>query len=108
MNAPTVVATFAVGIWLGGLGMWWRLAKRSDDLDEWEQSLRDRQREWYQAHGRLAFGVSSSVAAQEPCDWDGEAFCVERCGRPATHQRLTGMVDELPVYELVCCSCSLK
>jgi hypothetical protein len=39
----------------------------------------------------------------EPCDWDQESHCIERDGRPATHQRLTGMVDDIPVYELVCC-----
>lgn len=36
-------------------------------------------------------------------DWDGEAFCcVDGCHEPATHSNLTGMVYDLPLYELAC------
>lgn len=39
-----------------------------------------------------------------PCDWDGESYCVHHgCTSPATHPRLTGMVEDRPTYELVCC-----
>lgn len=38
-------------------------------------------------------------------EWDGQSFCVNRCGRPATHRVLTGMVDGSPLYELVCFVC---
>lgn len=34
--------------------------------------------------------------------WDGESFCVEGCGRPATHERLIGMTGDDIVVELVC------
>lgn len=40
-----------------------------------------------------------------PCDWDQEAYCcTDDCHEPATHRLLTGMLDELPMYELVCCT----
>ena len=35
--------------------------------------------------------------------WDFESFCVEGCGRPATHDRLVTFVDEDEVVELICC-----
>ena len=39
-----------------------------------------------------------------PCDWDHESYCVEPgCRRPAAHRRLSGMVGDTPVVELVCC-----
>ena len=44
---------------------------------------------------------------RSPADesWDGESYCVNRCGRPATHRALSGMVDGVPLYELVCRVC---
>lgn len=36
-------------------------------------------------------------------DWDHESYCTEGDGNPATHRRLAGMVDDTPLYELVCC-----
>lgn len=37
-------------------------------------------------------------------DWDGESYCTaDRCRRPAAHRQLSGMVDDIPVYDLVCC-----
>lgn len=41
-----------------------------------------------------------------PCDWDRESHCVG-CGRPASHRRLLGMVDDVTTVELVCCMCAL-
>lgn len=38
-----------------------------------------------------------------PCDWGGEQWCADGCGRPAMHHRLTGMVGDTPLYEIVCC-----
>ena len=39
-----------------------------------------------------------------PCDWDAESYCtVEGCYQPATHRQLVGMVDDVPIYEMVCC-----
>lgn len=35
-------------------------------------------------------------------EWDGESYCVHRCGRPAVVARPLGMVDAMPVVELVC------
>lgn len=42
-----------------------------------------------------------------PCDWDGESYCCESDGMPATHRVLTGMVGDTPVYEMVCCEHSV-
>ena len=37
-------------------------------------------------------------------DWDGESYCtIEGCGNEACHSVLTGMVGDIPLYELVCC-----
>jgi hypothetical protein len=37
-------------------------------------------------------------------DWDGESYCTHPdCGNQACHTRLTGMVGDIPLYELVCC-----
>jgi len=37
-------------------------------------------------------------------DWDGESYCThEGCGNEACHTVLSGMVGEIPLYELVCC-----
>lgn len=38
-----------------------------------------------------------------PVDWDQESYCIEGCGNPATHRRLVGMVDDVPLYEMICC-----
>lgn len=43
------------------------------------------------------------VTVISPCDWDGESYCVEGCGEPATHRRIYGWSDDAPVMELVCC-----
>jgi hypothetical protein len=44
-----------------------------------------------------------------PVDWDGESYCANGCGNPATHQRLLGVsVDHHGIYDLVCCQCSLE
>lgn len=37
------------------------------------------------------------------CEWDGESYCMDGCGRPARHERLEGMAYDRPVVELVCC-----
>lgn len=38
------------------------------------------------------------------CDWDRESYCVvDGCRAPATHSRLDSMIDEIPVYEWICC-----
>jgi hypothetical protein len=37
------------------------------------------------------------------CDWDGESYCVEGDGNPATHRRVNGMAGDVPVFDLVCC-----
>lgn len=39
-----------------------------------------------------------------PVDWDGQSWCVEGCGSPATHRRWVGMEDEEPISEMVCCA----
>lgn len=51
---------------------------------------------WWMKHDRCR-----EVAV--PCDWDGMSYCVDGCGRPATHERLSGMLDEAVVIEIVCC-----
>lgn len=40
-----------------------------------------------------------------PVDWDGESYCTatDYCQNPACHRVLTGMVEEHPMYEMVCC-----
>lgn len=40
----------------------------------------------------------------QPVDWDHQSLCMEDdCIQPATHRRLDGMVDDTPVYEMICC-----
>ena len=39
MNPIMTVAVFITGIWFGGLAAFWRLAWRSDRLDQWETDL---------------------------------------------------------------------
>lgn len=34
--------------------------------------------------------------------WDGESYCVEGDGEPATEERLSGMAGDRPLFELVC------
>lgn len=110
MNAAMTAALFFVGIWLGGLGMWWRVAGRNDELDQWEKDLLGRQRELQRLHNVVASEQHRQIIANrhpsEPCDWDGESYCTNRCGRPAAHRRLSAMVGEHPVYEMVCCACA--
>lgn len=45
-----------------------------------------------------------ALTISAPCDWDQESYCcVDGCDRAASHQRLTGMLDALPVVEMQCC-----
>lgn len=41
-----------------------------------------------------------------PCDWDQESYCINGDGHPATHRQLTGMIDDSPIYEMICCTCA--
>jgi len=42
-----------------------------------------------------------------PCDWDQESYCINRCGNPATHTNIIGVLDENFLTELICCACAL-
>lgn len=64
-------------------------------------------------HRGLAVLIANALDAYEqvqpdpePCDWDGESYCVEQaCIAPATHRRLLGFHPDIgdPIVELVCC-----
>lgn len=46
---------------------------------------------------------------EAPCDWDHESYCcVDGCHNPATHELLDGMIDDHPLYEMVCCRHAAK
>lgn len=59
--------------------------------------------------GWIAFAITAYLSMSqrsEPCDWDGEAYCID-CKpsriRPATHERLGGMLFDQPTTDMVCC-----
>lgn len=39
--------------------------------------------------------------------WDGESYCINKDGRPATERILMGMIHDSPVYELMCTECTV-
>lgn len=39
-------------------------------------------------------------------EWDGESYCVHRCGRPAFVEQPLGMAGPVPVIELLCYVCA--
>jgi len=44
-----------------------------------------------------------------PVDWDGESYCTNTCGKPATHRRIVAISSEgEDIYDLVCCECALE
>jgi len=44
-----------------------------------------------------------------PVDWDGESYCTNACGNPATHRRILAISSEgEDIYDLVCCKCALE
>lgn len=45
MELIAIFAALFVGMWFGALAMYWRLGTRSTYLTEWEDDLRDRQKE---------------------------------------------------------------
>lgn len=61
-------------------------------------------------HAGLLTREPDRIEPPHPCDWDGVSYCAHGpsdgppvCHNPAAHRRLTGMVDDLPLYEIVCC-----
>ncbi len=53
--------------------------------------------------GVLAWYVRRLDRQDAPADWDGESYCTRQDGRPACHRVLSGTIDDVPGFDLVCC-----